>query len=308
MSEKIATREAYGKALVELGEQNKNVVVLDADLAGATMTKFFKAAHPDRFFDCGIAEANMMNIGAGLSTTGLIPFCSTFAMFGAGRAYEQIRNSIAYPKFNVKICCSHAGVSVGEDGGSHQSIEDIGLMRLIPGMTVIVPADANEARKATFALAEFQGPAYMRLARLATPVFEEDYPFEIGKANVLREGKDVAVFACGLMVNEALEAAKLLSAEGIEISVINVHTIKPIDAACVTEYAQKCGNVVTVEEHSVIGGLGDAVADVLMGKVCCKFRKIGVNDQFGQSGKAADVLREYGLTADQIAARIKETL
>ena len=308
MSEKIATREAYGKALVELGEQNKNVVVLDADLAGATMTKFFKAAHPDRFFDCGIAEANMMNIGAGLSTMGLIPFCSTFAMFGAGRAYEQIRNSIAYPKFNVKICCSHAGVSVGEDGGSHQSIEDIGLMRLIPGMTVIVPADANEARKATFALAEFQGPAYMRLARLATPVFEEDYPFEIGKANVLREGKDVAVFACGLMVNEALEAAKLLSAEGIEISVINVHTIKPIDAACVTEYAQKCGNVVTVEEHSVIGGLGDAVANVLMGKVCCKFRKIGVNDQFGQSGKAADVLREYGLTADQIAARIKETL
>ena len=308
MSEKIATREAYGKALVELGEQNKNVVVLDADLAGATMTKFFKAAHPDRFFDCGIAEANMMNIGAGLSTMGLIPFCSTFAMFGAGRAYEQIRNSIAYPKFNVKICCSHAGVSVGEDGGSHQSIEDIGLMRLIPGMTVIVPADANEARKATFALAEFQGPAYMRLARLATPVFEEDSPYEIGKANVLREGKDVAVFACGLMVNEALEAAKLLSAEGIEISVINVHTIKPIDAACVTEYAQKCGNVVTVEEHSVIGGLGDAVADVLMGKVCCKFRKIGVNDQFGQSGKAADVLREYGLTADQIAAKIKETL
>jgi transketolase len=308
MSEKIATREAYGKALVELGEQNKNVVVLDADLAGATMTKFFRAAHPDRFFDCGIAEANMMNIGAGLSTMGLIPFCSTFAMFGAGRAYEQIRNSIAYPKFNVKICCSHAGVSVGEDGGSHQSIEDIGLMRLIPGMTVIVPADANEARKATFALAEFQGPAYMRLARLATPVFEEDYPFEIGKANVLREGKDVAVFACGLMVNEALEAAKLLSAEGIEISVINVHTIKPIDAARVTEYAQKCGNVVTVEEHSVIGGLGDAVADVLMGKVCCKFRKIGVNDQFGQSGKAADVLREYGLTADQIATKIKETL
>ena len=308
MSEKIATREAYGKALVELGAQNDKVVVLDADLAGATMTKYYKAAHPDRFYDCGIAEANMMNIGAGLSTMGLVPFCSTFAMFGAGRAYEQIRNSIAYPKFNVKICCSHAGVSVGEDGGSHQSIEDIGLMRMIPGMTVIVPADANEARKATFALAEFQGPVYMRLARLATPVFENDYPFEIGKANVLREGKDAAVFACGLMVNEALEAAKLLAAEGIEVSVINMHTIKPIDAACVTEYAQKCGNVVTVEEHSVIGGLGDAVADVLMGKVCCKFKKIGINDQFGQSGKAADVLREYGLTADQIAAKIKETL
>ena len=308
MSEKIATREAYGKALVELGEQNKKVVVLDADLAGATMTKYFKAAHPDRFFDCGIAEANMMNIGAGLSTMGLVPFCSTFAMFGAGRAYEQIRNSIAYPKFNVKICCSHAGVSVGEDGGSHQAIEDIALMRVIPGMTVIVPADAKEARKATFALADFHGPAYMRLARLATPVFEEDYPFEIGKANVLREGKDAAVFACGLMVNEALEAAKLLAAEGIEVSVINVHTIKPIDAECVTKYAEKCGNVITVEEHSVIGGLGDAVADVLMGKVCCKFRKIGVNDQFGQSGKAADVLREYGLTADQIAVKIKETL
>ena len=308
MSEKIATREAYGKALVELGAVNEKIVVLDADLAGATMTKYFKGAYPERFFDCGIAEANMVNISAGLSTMGLIPFCSTFAMFGAGRAYEQIRNSIAYPKFNVKICCSHAGVSVGEDGGSHQSIEDIGLMRMIPGMTVVVPADAKETRKATFALAELDGPAYMRTARLATPVFEEDYPFEIGKANVLREGKDAAVFACGLMVSEALEAAKMLSAEGIEISVINMHTIKPIDAECVTKYAQKCGNVITVEEHSTIGGLGDAVADVLMGKVCCKFLKIGINDQFGQSGKALDVLREYGLTADQIAAKIKATI
>ena len=308
MSEKIATREAYGKALVELGAINDKIVVLDADLAGATMTKYFKAAYPDRFFDCGIAECNMMDIGAGLSTMGLIPFCSTFAMFGAGRAYEQIRNSIAYPKFNVKICCSHAGVSVGEDGGSHQCLEDIGLMRLIPGMTVIVPADANEARKATFALAEFQGPAYMRTARLATPVFEEDYPFEIGKANVLQDGKDVAIFACGLMVAEALEAAKLLTAEGVHAAVINIHTIKPIDAACITEYAEKCGHAVTVEEHSVIGGLGDAVAEVLMGKVNCKFKKIGVNDQFGQSGKAVDVLREYGLTGDQIAAAIKEIL
>ena len=308
MSEKIATREAYGKALVELGEQNKKVVVLDADLAGATMTKYFKAAHPDRFFDCGIAEANMMNIGAGLSTMGLVPFCSTFAMFGAGRAYEQIRNSIAYPKFNVKICCSHAGVSVGEDGGSHQAIEDIALMRVIPGMTVIVPADAKEARKATFALADFQGPAYMRLARLATPVFEEDYPFEIGKANVLREGKDVAIFATGLMVSESLAAAEKLAKEGIDAAVINIHTIKPIDAACVTEWAEKCGKVITVEEHSVIGGLGDAVADVLMGKVNCKFHKIGVNDRFGQSGKAADVLREYGLTADQIAETVKANI
>ena len=308
MSEKIATREAYGRALVELGASNEKVVVLDADLAGATMTKYFKAAYPERFFDCGIAECNMVDISAGLSTMGLIPFCSTFAMFGAGRAYEQIRNSIAYPKFNVKICCTHAGVSVGEDGGSHQSIEDIGLMRMIPGMTIVVPADANEARKAVFALAEFQGPVYMRLARSASPVFEEDHPFQIGKANVLREGKDAAVFACGLMVSEALTAAELLAAEGIQVSVINVHTIKPIDAECVAAYAAKCGNVVTVEEHSTIGGLGDAVANVLMGQVNCKFLKIGVEDQFGQSGKAGDVLREYGLTADQIAAKIRSTL
>ena len=310
MSEKIATREAYGKALVELGAVNDKVVVLDADLAGATMTKHFKAAYPERFFDCGIAEANMMNIGAGLSTMGLVPFCSTFAMFGAGRAYEQIRNSIAYPHFNVKICATHAGVSVGEDGGSHQCIEDLALMRAIPGMTVICPADANEAKAATMAIADFEGPVYMRLARLATPVFEGDMvkPFEIGKANVLREGKDVAIFATGLMVNESLMAAEALASDGIDAAVINIHTIKPIDAACVTEWAEKCGKVITVEEHSVIGGLGDAVADVLMGHVACKFRKIGVNDQFGQSGKAADVLREYGLTADQIAEKIKQTL
>ena len=303
-----STREAYGEALAELGKTNERIVVMDADLSGSTKTSTFKKAFPDRFYDFGIAEANMIDAAVGFAFSGYIPFASTFAIFGAGRAYEQIRNSVAYAKANVKLAFTHAGLSVGEDGGSHQAIEDIGLMRLIPGMTVIVPADANEAKKATFALAEFQGPAYMRLARLATPVFEEDYPFEIGKANVLREGKDAAVFACGLMVNEALEAAKLLSAEGIEISVINVHTIKPIDAECVTKYAEKCGNVITVEEHSVIGGLGDAVADVLMGKVCCKFRKIGVNDRFGQSGKAADVLREYGLTADQIAVKIKETL
>ena len=308
MADKIATREAYGKALVDLGNENGKVVVLDADLAGATMTKYFKAAHPDRFFDMGIAEADMVATSAGLSTMGLIPFCSTFAMFGAGRAYDQMRNSVAYPHFNVKLCCSHAGVSVGEDGGSHQCVEDLALMRVIPGMTVIVPADAKEARKAVFALAEYNGPSYLRLARLATPVFEEDYPFEIGKANVLREGGDVAVFACGLMVNESLEAAKLLEAEGIHAAVINVHTIKPIDAQCVTEWAEKCGKVITVEEHSTIGGLGDAVADVLMGKVACKFHKIGVQDQFGQSGKAADVLREYGLTADQIAQEIKKNI
>lgn len=308
MSEKKATRQAYGEALIELVEKNDKVVVLDADLANATQTCKLAKAHPEKFYNCGIAEGNMMDIGAGLSTMGLVPFCSTFAMFAAGRAYEQIRNSICYPHFNVKICATHAGVSVGEDGGSHQCIEDIALMRVIPGMTVICPADANEAKAAVNAIAELDGPVYMRLARLATPVFEGDMvkPFTIGKANVLREGSDVALFATGLMVNEALEAARLLEADGIDAAVINVHTIKPIDAECVTKYAEKCGKVVTVEEHSVIGGLGDAVADVLMGKVNCKFKKIGVNDQFGQSGKAADVLREYGLTADQIAAKVRE--
>ena len=310
MADKIATRQAYGEALIELVEKNDKVVVLDADLANATQTCKVAKAHPEKFYNCGIAEANMVDIAAGMSTMGLIPYCSSFAMFAAGRAYEQIRNSIAYPHFNVKICATHAGVSVGEDGGSHQCIEDIALMRVIPGMTVICPADANEAKAATMAIAEMNGPVYMRLARLATPVFEGDMvkPFEIGKANVMREGTDAAVFACGLMVSETLEAAKLLEAEGIHIAVINVHTIKPIDADCVSHWARKCGNVVTVEEHSVIGGLGDAVADVLMGKVNCRFRKIGINDQFGQSGKALEVLREYGLTADQIAARIKETL
>ena len=308
MSEKKATRQAYGEALIELVEKNDKVVVLDADLANATQTCKLAKAHPEKFYNCGIAEGNMMDIGAGLSTMGLIPFCSTFAMFAAGRAYEQIRNSIAYPHFNVKICATHAGVSVGEDGGSHQCIEDIALMRVIPGMTVICPADANEAKAAVNAIAELDGPVYLRLARLATPVFEGDMikPFTIGKANVPREGKDVALFATGLMVNEALEAARLLEADGMDAAVINVHTIKPIDAECVTRYAEKCGKVVTIEEHSVIGGLGDAVADVLMGKVNCRFRKIGVNDRFGQSGKAADVLREYGLTADQIAEAVKK--
>jgi len=283
-------------------------VVLDADLAHATMTVTFKKEFPQRHFNAGIAEANMVNMAAGMSTMGLVPFCSTFAMFGAGRAYEQVRNSIAYPKLNVKLAMTHAGVSVGEDGGSHQCIEDLALMRAIPGMTVICPADANETRKAVFAAAEMEGPVYLRLARLATPVFEEDYPFEIGKANVMQEGTDVAVFATGLMVSETMAAVKLLEAEGKSVALINVHTVKPIDAECVTKYAQQCGKVVTVEEHSVIGGLGDAVADVLMGKVNCQFKKIGVQDRFGQSGKARDVLKEYGLTAPQIAESIKEIL
>lgn len=307
MSEK-ATRAAYGEALAELGAVNDRVVALDADLAHATMTVTFKNAFPDRHFNAGIAEANMVGMAAGMAAMGLIPFCSTFAMFGAGRAYEQVRNSVAYPHLNVKLAMTHAGVSVGEDGGSHQCVEDLALMRAIPGMTVICPADAGETRRAVFAAAEMDGPVYLRLARLASPVFEEEQPFEIGKANVLREGADVAVFATGLMVSQALEAAKLLEERGVSAAVVNIHTIKPIDAACVTEYAKKCGRVVTVEEHSVIGGLGDAVAEVLMGKVSCAFKKIGVQDRFGQSGKAKEVLREYGLTAPQIAESIREVL
>ena len=255
MSEK-ATRAAYGEALAELGAVNSKVVALDADLAHATMTVTFKNAYPDRHFNAGIAEANMVGMAAGMATMGLVPFCSTFAMFGAGRAYEQVRNSVAYPHLNVKLAMSHAGVSVGEDGGSHQCVEDLALMRAIPGMTVICPADANETRRAVFAAAELDGPVYLRLARLASPVFEDEQPFTIGKANVLREGSDVAVFATGLMVSESLAAAKLLEAQGVSAAVINVHTIKPLDAECVAAYARKCGKVVTVEEHSVIGGLG----------------------------------------------------
>ena len=310
MAEKIATREAYGKALAALADKYPDLVCFDADLAGATMTKFFKAACPERFFDMGIAEADMVGVAAGMSLCGFKPFVNTFAMFAAGRAWEQVRNSVAYPHLNVKVVGSHGGLSVGEDGATHQCIEDFAIMRAIPGMTVISPADANEAKAATMAIADFDGPVYMRLARLATPVFEGNMvkPFVLGKANVLREGKDVAIFAAGLMVNESLLAADELAKDGIDAAVINVHTIKPIDAECVTAWAEKCGKVITVEEHSVIGGLGDAVADVLMGKVNCKFHKIGVNDQFGQSGKAADVLREYGLTADQIAATIKANI
>lgn len=307
MSEK-ATRAAYGEALAELGAVNSKVVALDADLAHATMTVTFKNAYPDRHFNAGIAEANMVGMAAGMATMGLVPFCSTFAMFGAGRAYEQVRNSVAYPHLNVKLAMSHAGVSVGEDGGSHQCVEDLALMRAIPGMTVICPADANETRRAVFAAAELDGPVYLRLARLASPVFEDEQPFTIGKANVLREGSDVAVFATGLMVSESLAAAKLLEAQGVSAAVINVHTIKPLDAECVAAYARKCGKVVTVEEHSVIGGLGDAVADALLGKVDCAFHKIGVQDRFGQSGKAKAVLDEYGLTAPQIAEGIRSVL
>lgn len=310
MADKIATRQAYGEALIELVEKNDKVVVLDADLANATQTCKVAKAHPEKFYNCGIAEANMVDIAAGMSTMGLIPYCSSFAMFAAGRAYEQIRNSIAYPHFNVKICATHAGVSVGEDGGSHQCIEDLALMRAIPGMTVICPADANEAKAATMAIAEMNGPVYMRLARLATPVFEGDMvkPFEIGKANVLREGKDVAIFATGLMVSESLAAAEKLAKEGIDAAVINIHTIKPIDAACVTEWAEKCGKVITVEEHSVIGGLGEAVCAVLSEKLPTPVRRVGVQDKFGCSGPAWDLLKLYGLDAATICKTAHEML
>ena len=306
MADKIATRQAYGEALIELVEKNDKVVVLDADLANATQTCKVAKAHPEKFYNCGIAEANMVDIAAGMSTMGLIPYCSSFAMFAAGRAYEQIRNSIAYPHFNVKICATHAGVSVGEDGGSHQCIEDLALMRAIPGMTVICPADANEAKAATMAIAEMNGPVYMRLARLATPVFEGDMvkPFEIGKANVLREGKDVAIFATGLMVSESLAAAEKLAKEGIDAAVINIHTIKPIDADIILKSAEKTGRVVTVEEHSVIGGPGDAVADVLVQNHPVPMKKIGVEDVFGYSGPALDLLHEFGLDAEGITKKV----
>ena len=305
---KIATRDSYGNTLKELAaEGHDDLVVLDADLAAATKTGMFRKAHPDRHFDCGIAEGNMMGVAAGLATMGYVPFVSSFAMFAAGRAFEQIRNSIAYPRLNVKIGATHGGISVGEDGASHQCCEDFALMRSLPGMTVICPADDVEARAAVRAAYAMQGPVYLRFGRLAVPVFHDEatYHFELGKGEQLTEGNDIAIIATGLMVNEARLAAEQLAAEGIHARVINIHTIKPLDEEIVIKAAKECGKVITVEEHSVIGGLGDAVADVLMGKVNCKFHKIGVNDRFGQSGKAADVLREYGLTADQIAETVK---
>ena len=310
MADKIATRQAYGEALIELVEKNDKVVVLDADLANATQTCKVAKAHPEKFYNCGIAEANMVDIAAGMSTMGLIPYCSSFAMFAAGRAYEQIRNSVAYPHFNVKVCATHAGVSVGEDGGSHQCIEDLALMRAIPGMTVICPADANEAKAATMAIAEVDGPVYMRLARLATPVFEGDMvkPFEIGKANVLREGKDVAIFATGLMVNESLMAAEALASDGIDAAVINIHTIKPIDEEIIIKAARETGLIVTAEEHSVIGGLGSAVCDVVSANCPVKVVKIGVNDVFGYSGPAAALLKEFGLCSENVVKVVKEAV
>ena len=307
---KVATRESYGNALKELGAENPNVLVLDADLAGATKTGVFKKAYPARFFDCGIAEGNMVGIAAGLATTGKIPFCSTFAMFAAGRAFEQVRNSVGYPHLNVKIAATHAGISVGEDGATHQCNEDIALMRTIPGMVVLNPADDVEARAAVKAAAEYEGPVYLRFGRLAVPVFndEANYKFEIGKGILLREGTDLTIVATGLCVNSALEAAEKLAAEGISAEVINIHTIKPLDEEIILKSAKKTGKVVTAEEHSVIGGLGSAVCDVLSEKLPTPVKKIGVYDVFGESGPAVKLLEKYKLDGAGVYEQIKDWL
>ena len=303
---KTATRDAYGKALVELGEKNKNVVVLDADLAAATKTGAFKKAFPERFFDTGIAESNMMSLAGGLATTGFTVFASTFAMFAAGRAFEQVRNTICYPHLNVKIGATHAGISVGEDGASHQCCEDIALMRSIPGMVIINPADDIEARAAVFAAAEHDGPVYMRFGRLAVPrVFDENYKFEIGKAVTLKEGTDVTIIATGLMVNEAIEAAKTLEEEGISVQLINMHTIKPLDNEAVIKAAKKTGCIVTAEEHNIIGGLGSAVSEVVAEEYPVPVVRVGVNDEFGKSGPAVELLHLYGLDAKNIVEKAK---
>ena len=304
---KVATRVGYAEALVELGKEHEEVVVLDADLAAATQTKVFREQFPERHIDCGIAECNMMGIAAGLATTGKIPFASSFAMFAAGRAFEQVRNSIGYPKLNVKIGATHAGISVGEDGATHQCNEDIALMRTIPGMVVINPADDVEAKAAVRAAIEHEGPVYLRFGRLAVPVINDtpDYKFELGKGVVLREGKDVTIIATGLPVSECLAAADKLAADGIDAKVINIHTIKPLDEDLVVKAAKETGKVVTVEEHSVIGGLGSAVCDVLSEKCPTQVMKIGINDTFGESGPAVELIKKYGLDADSIYEKVK---
>ena len=304
---KVATRDSYGAALTELGAQYDNLVVLDADLAGATKTGTFKKAFPDRHFDCGIAEANMICIAAGMSTAGLVPFASSFAMFAAGRAFEQVRNSIGYPHLNVKIGATHGGISVGEDGASHQCCEDFALMRSIPGMTVICPADDVEAKAAVKAAYEMDGPVYLRFGRLAVPVFHaEDYKFQIGKGEIIKDGTDVAIIANGLLVYEAIKAGEALAEAGINAMVINMATIKPLDEELVLAAAKKCGKVITCEEHSVIGGLGEAVCSVLSEKLPTPVKRIGVNDEFGHSGPAVKLLEQFGLCADHIVEVAKD--
>ena len=304
---KIATRDSYGKALAELGAQYENLVVLDADLAGATKTAVFQKAFPARHFDCGIAEGNMMSVAAGMAAAGLVPFASSFAMFAAGRAFEQVRNSIGYPHLNVKIGATHGGISVGEDGASHQCCEDYALMRSIPGMIVMSPADDVEARAMVKAAYLHEGPVYMRFGRSGVPVFHDDgYKFEIGKGEIVKDGSDVAIIANGLMVYEAMMAAEVLKEAGIDAMVINMATIKPLDEELVLAAAKKCGKIITAEEHSVIGGLGEAVAAVLSEKLPTPMKRIGVNDVFGRSGPAAEVLKYYGLSAENIVKTAKE--
>ena len=303
---KIATRDSYGNALVELGKMYENIVVLDADLAGATKSGTFKKAFPDRHFNCGIAECNMVGVGAGLSTMGLVPFVSTFAMFAAGRAYEQVRNTIGYPHLNVKICATHGGISVGEDGASHQCCEDFGLMRTIPGMTVMCPSDDVEARKMVHAAYEMEGPVYIRFGRAATPVYhDETFSFTVGKGEVLQDGTDVAIIATGILVPEAIEVGKRLAAEGIKARIINMATIKPLDEELVVRAAKECGRIVTVEEHNILGGLGEAVAGVVAEHAPVLVHRIGVRDEFGHSGPAAALLKQFGLTADEIVVQTK---
>ena len=298
---KIATRDSYGNALKALGAEHENLVVLDADLAGATKTGTFQKAFPERHFDCGIAEANMINVAAGLSTMGFVPFAATFAMFAAGRAYEQVRNTIGYPHLNVKIGATHGGISVGEDGASHQCCEDFALMRTIPGMTVMCPSDDVEAQKMVKAAYEMNGPVYIRFGRAATPVFHsEDYSFQIGKGEVLQEGSDVAIIATGIMVPEAIEAGKALAEQGISARVINMATIKPLDEELVLKAAKECGKIVTVEEHNIIGGLSEAVCGVVSENCPVPVKRIGVNDEFGHSGPAGELLKQFGLCAENI--------
>ncbi|MTK12986.1 MAG: transketolase family protein [Clostridiaceae bacterium] len=310
MANKIATREAYGKALAKLGQENEKIVVLDADLSKSTKTADFKKVCPERFINMGIAEGNMVTVAAGMSTCEKIPFVSTFAVFASGRAFEQIRNSVCYPELNVKICATHAGITVGEDGASHQSIEDISLMRSLPNMTVISPSDAVETEAAIKAIAEYKGPCYVRLGRSGVPVINDnsEYKFEIGKAVTLREGKDAVVIATGIMVDAALEAYNTLSEEGIKVKVINIHTIKPIDKEAIIKAARETGVVITAEEHSIIGGLGSAVCEVLSENQPTPVVRVGVKDTFGESGKPAELLKAYGLTADDIVKAVKKGL
>lgn len=307
---KKATRESFGEALIELAKTNENIIVLDADLAAATKTGVFKKAYPERFIDCGIAESNMVSIAAGLATCGKIPFAASFAMFSAGRAFEQVRNSVCYPKLNVKIVGSHAGISVGEDGATHQCCEDIALMRAIPGMTVLNPCDHYEMIAAVKAMAEKNGPCYVRLGRLAVESVNnnDDYKFEIGKGITLKDGSDITIIATGLMVQEAVKAAKALEADGINARVINIHTIKPLDEELIIKAAKETGRIVTCEEHNVVGGLGEAVSSLLCEKCPVPVTKIGVNDVFGHSGPAVDLLKEFGLSADNIVATVKKVL